>query len=178
VSPLCLCLLLAAVAEQPGPLQKEADDAVWNWKDDNASLFTAFQRYQGDYQVTLVRTPNTFGKIFVRFGKDGRTIYEFEGHYASGFVGKGGQLYYTEYHPSASGCALVAVDLANGKCLWKTQLEGLGPIDHTKYRNLVILEMPRDGVLRILGNESAGQYVEYVDAGTGKTVGHKVFPRK
>jgi hypothetical protein len=169
--------LLAAAVEQPGPLQKEADDFVWNWKDENASLFHSFQRYQGDYQVTLVRTPNTFGKILVRFARDGKTVYEFEGHYASGFVGKGNLLYHTVYHPSSSGCRIDAVDLATGKCLWQTNLKGLGPIEHTKYRNLVNLEMPRDGVLRIQGNESAGHYVEYVDAVTGKTVGHKAFQR-
>jgi hypothetical protein len=32
-------------------------------------------------------------------------------------------------------------------------------------------------VILVRGNESAGKYIEYVDAKTGKTVGHKVFEK-
>jgi outer membrane protein assembly factor BamB len=182
VSPLHLALPLAAALlaaeERPGPLQKEADAAPWTWKDEEASLFHSFQRYPGDYQVTLVKKPNSVGKLFVRFSKDGKTIHEFEGHYATVFAGKGNEVYYADFHPSASGCAVVAFDLATGKEVWKTHLKGLGPIAHTQYSNRVTLDLPRDDALRVYGNESAGKYVEYLDLRTGKTVGDKVFPRE
>ena len=58
MAPLCLAVLLA-VTGQPGPLQKEADAAVWMWKDDDSSLFSSFQRYQGEYLLTIVKPPNS-----------------------------------------------------------------------------------------------------------------------
>jgi hypothetical protein len=33
----------------------------------------------------------------------------------------------------------------------------------------------KDDALHILGNESAGKYVEYVELKAGKTVGHRIF---
>ena len=33
------------------------------------------------------------------------------------------------------------------------------------------------GAVLVGGNEAAGKYIEYVDAKTGKTVGHKVFEK-
>jgi hypothetical protein len=86
-------------------------------------------------------------------------------------------LYYADYSPGSSGCALVAVDLKTGKQMWKSGLQGLGPIAHTRYRNSVTLE-PTDDALLVHGQESAGNYVEYVDKKSGKTVGHKVFKDK
>jgi hypothetical protein len=72
------------------------------------------------------------------------------------------------------GCSIIAYDLANRKELWKTRVQGIGPIAHTAYDNQVALELVGDA-LKVLGNELAGQYVEFVDLKTGKTVGHKLF---
>jgi hypothetical protein len=74
----------------------------------------------------------------------------------------------------SSGCNVISYDLKKDKQLWKTELKGLGPIDHSKYYNSVILEL-KDDAIRILGKETAGRYVEYLDPKTGKTVGHKIF---
>ena len=68
--------LRGAADEQPGPLQKEADAAAWTWKDENASLYHAFQNYHGDYQVAIVKPTNRFGQLNVVFSKDGKTIYD------------------------------------------------------------------------------------------------------
>jgi hypothetical protein len=176
-------LLLTAIAAGAAPepavdYQKQADAAPWTWNDEQASLWHSFQAYQGDYQLEIIRPPNRFGEIKVRFSRDGREVYSWTGHYRTVFAVRGNVLYRTEFHPSASGCSLIAFDLAAGKELWKTNLKGLGPIAHTAYHNLVTLDMPRDDVLRVFGNEAAGRYVEYIDARSGKTIGHKVFPRE
>ncbi len=57
------------------------------------------------------------------------------------------------------------------------QLKGLPLAAHSQYRNQVILE--RDGDLVVVyGKESNGRYIEFLDARTGKTVGHKKLPRE
>src|SRR5262245_44370481 len=174
-------LLAAALAGLPEPVdyQKVADEARWEWQEDQASVGYSFRRYQGAFQLELVRTGNHVGDDRVRFVADGKEVYAWRGHYATAFVVSRDDslLYYADYHPSSSGCRLVAVDLCTGKVRWKSDLEGLGPIDHSKYRNKVTLDLLEDGVLCVRGNESAGNYVEFVDGRTGKTVGHKVFER-
>jgi len=170
--------LLAVLTPAAGAAdyQKLADEAKWEWEADRATVLHAMLNYHGDYQVEVAKKPNTFGDLTVRFTKDGKEALALKGSYATTFVGKDSILYYTEYHPSASGCALVAYDLANKKELWKTRLKGLGPIPHFQYSNLVTVDLVGDAV-KVLGNESAGRYVEFVDLKTGKTAGHKVFPR-
>jgi hypothetical protein len=86
-------------------------------------------------------------------------------------------VYYADFTPYSSGCTVIAYDMKAKKQLWKTDLKGLGPISHTKYRNAVILEV-KDDVIRVLGQESAGKYLEYVDLKSGKTVANRVFQDK
>jgi len=87
-----------------------------------------------------------------------------------------GVQYRAEFHPHSSGCAVMACDLKSGGPLWRSQLKGLGPIDHSKYFNAVRVE-PVDGqVLAVYGQESARRYVEIISLKTGKTLGHKLFP--
>jgi hypothetical protein len=174
-SALSTLALVTAAPLPPQPdYQKMADEAKWEWAPERATLTWYLTRFQGDYQVEVVKKPNTYGKLTIRFSKDDRPALTLEGHYASAFLFNEGVLYYPEYHPSSSGCTLVAFDLASKKELWKSHLKGIGPIDHTKYRNLVALDFV-GGAVKVLGNESAGDYVEFVDLKTGKTVGHKVF---
>ena len=169
-----LVLLATACPAAAADYQKLADDTKWEWKHENASVLRSVQNYHGDLQVEIAKRANTFGKLTVRFSKGDTTVLALDGHHATGFAADGNVLYYTEYHPSASGCAVVAFDMAAGKELWKSYLKGIGPIAHTAYRNLVAVEL-HGGALRVLGHESAGDYVEYVDLKTGKTVGHKLF---
>ena len=156
--------------------QKLADDAKWNWQPESANVLHSVLNYNGEYQVEIVKKPNTFGQLTIRFTRDGQKAFTLEGSPGTTFVGKDSILYYADYHPSATGCSLVAYDLANKKELWKTPLKGLGPIPHFDYDNRVVVESAGEAV-KVLGKESAGKYVEFVDLKTGKTVGHKVFPR-
>jgi hypothetical protein len=90
---------------------------------------------------------------------------------------RGKVLYYADYNPYTTSCAVVAYDLENRKQLWNTSLQGLGPIEHTVYHNAVQIGFD-GGALCVYGQESAGKYVEYVDLKEGKTVGHKIFTDK
>ena len=69
------------------------------------------------------------------------------------------------------------MDLKTGKELWTSPLKALGPIEHSAYKNLMTLDANHD-VVSLYGNESMGRYLEIKDAGTGETVGHKLFPEK
>jgi hypothetical protein len=169
-----LALLAVGMPGLADDYQKVADEAKWDWQAEKATVLHSVLNFQGDYQIEVVKRPNSFGDLTVRFTKDGKDALTLKGHYATAFVGKGTILYYTEHDVATTGCALVAFDLAKGKELWKTKLMALGPIAHFGYRNHVALEVVGDAA-KVLGNETAGQYVEFVNLKTGKTVGHRIF---
>jgi hypothetical protein len=177
LSTFTFCVVLFAAPVPAPDYQKMADADTWEWRDDTAPLFSAFNAYQGDYQIELIRKPNTIGSVKISFKRDGKEALSIEGHYGTMFLVQDKVVLYTDFHPSSSGCSIVAYDLATGKERWKTSLEGLGPISHFRYHNVVRLEAVGEGAVRIFGKESAGNYVEYLDTRTGKTVGHKVFAR-
>jgi hypothetical protein len=173
---LALVLALAPLPERPD-YQKIADAAPWEWKANEATLAFCLTRHRGD-NVTTTERPGGFGGVDLVFRAGRKDVLTVIGHRGTVFVaGETGTIFYADFGPISSGCALVAFDLGMRKQLWKCQLKGLGPIDHTKYRNEVRLDVLPDGTLRVYGHESAGDYVEYVDGKTGKTVGHKVFAR-
>ncbi len=77
-----------------------------------------------------------------------------------------------EFSPIATGCAISAYDLENGMSVWHTDLEGLGPIDHSKYSNRVQMEVI-DRVLVVRGWEAAGHYIECLSIADGHRVWHE-----
>ncbi len=157
--------------------QKIADATAWSWSAERASVGDSFLRFSKDYQVELIRKKNRFGDITIRVVDDGMELVAWEGHYRSVFTSSGNVLVYAAFLPSRTGCAVVAYDLKNGKQLWKTNLKGLGSIDHFEYSNAVNLDIINTDAVRVFGNESAGQYLEIVDLKTGKTVGHRTYKK-
>ena len=155
--------------------QKVADVTAWKFSQEQAGVADSLLRFSRDYQVELIRPKNKFGDIIVRVVDDGKEVFAFTGHYQTVFRSSRDVLVYAEYHSSSSGCTLVAFDLKNRKQLWKTPLKGLGPIPHFGYTNAVNLEIINNEAVRVFGNEAAGQYVEFVDLNTGKTVGHRKY---
>ena len=177
--PFTLVVIAATLAvAAPGPkdkaaaFQKKADDAAWDWKDEQATLDYSVQRckLKVETQVNDLRG----AVVTIRAGDD--QVATFEGHTGTPFVVQGSTVYHADYHFMSTGCQVVAMDLKTGKQLWRTTLKGLGPIRHFKYFNAVAMELD-DGALRIVGKESQGRYIEFVDLETGKTLGHKVFPK-
>ena len=110
---------------------------------------------------------------------DGKKVYDWPVPMPSGFfVDSNGVVYHAEFSPAATGCTVMAYDLKGRKLLWQNRLEGLGPVEHSKYRNVVRFERVNDEVIAIYGKETVGRYIEIVDMKTGKTVGHKVFTKE
>lgn len=77
----------------------------------------------------------------------------------------------------STGAFLSAYDIESAKLLWREQLEGLGDVKHSKYRNEVQLEVDeaRDAVT-IHGKESSGGYVEVRRVTDGSLLSTQTFP--
>lgn len=169
---LTLALTLAA----PVDYQKVADEISWSWSEQGATLAHWVIVPQQKYDVRLEAKAGT-REYKVTFGKDGKDLFGFTGHPHSLFHIAGDTLFYTDFHYTSSGARIIAVDLPTGKALWKTQLKGLGPIDHSAYLNRLNMNASAD-VIAVYGFESQGRYIEFLDPKTGKTIGHKVFPKE
>jgi hypothetical protein len=179
---LSLAALLAVVPLWAAPLpmwenyQKKADEAPWAWSEECATAAGCAKRLRGAYRAEVERR-DVFGRAALRIVRDGKVVHAFDGHLRTAFAVRNDVLYYAAFHPSISGCAVVAFDLRKNKRLWRTELEGLGAVDHSEYSNAVNLDLEKWAVC-VHGQERAGNYIEFVDLRSGKTVGHKVYPRK
>lgn len=78
-------------------------------------------------------------------------------------------VFVVHYCVMASGATVHALELATGKPRWSTPVRGLGPIDHSKYSNHVVLKIIA-GHLVAFGNEAQGRYIEVFDPQTGKVL--------
>ena len=175
-SPLFLLALAtnSPAADTDDP-QVEAERAEWKWSDERATVLDSMLRASCDYRIELLRKKKAWGELTIRFADKDGVALTIAGHAGTSFVTDGTIVYYADYHPISTGCSLIAYDLMAKKQLWKTALKGLGPIDHTKYRNRVLVERMPGGALRVWGWESAGKYLELVDPKKGKTVAHRLF---
>ncbi len=179
IIPLAVLLAAAPLWAAPRPeaedYQKKADEAPWEWSDERATAGDSAKRVTGDYKAE-VEPRGDWGGAVIRIVKGGAVVHSFEGHVGTTFAVGDDVLYYAGYSRAATGCVVVAWDLKAKKQLWKTRLKGLGPIAHFGYRNAVALDLDGQAV-RVRGKESLGRYIEYLDRKTGKTVGHKVYPK-
>src|ERR1017187_10791829 len=136
VPTFCLASILALICANLAygqDYQKIADATLWTWAAERASVGDSFLKFPNTYQVELIRKKNKYGEITIRLLDDGKELIAWDGHYRSVFFLNGDVLVYAAFHPSSTGCAVVAYDLKNGKQLWKTALTGLGPIRHFRY---------------------------------------------
>ena len=69
---------------------------------------------------------------------------------------------------------MLAVDLKTGKELWRSRLKGASPRADSKFSNEVTIGT--DGkIIVVHGYNSSGKYLEFVDAQSGKTLGHREY---
>ncbi|HJZ94559.1 MAG TPA: hypothetical protein VKE40_27080 [Gemmataceae bacterium] len=178
------CVISTALSAVAAPLvvgkgrdyQKMADEASWKAPEAGEDFRRCLARDTGGYQVEAVAsTMDVLSDTTIRVLDGGTEVSTWQGHQGSVFFIRDNILYHTDYCTISSGCTVIAFDLKAKKKLWKTELKGLGPISHSKYRNLVRMDQVNGEVLAVYGQESAGRYVEFVELKTGKTVGNKVF---
>ncbi len=149
-------------------------DEKWKWSDDRASILHYFMGASTNFEVKLVRrSMASWREVTVEVGNGSEVLHKISTHAEGNFVIAGSLVIYTKHSMIGSGCELLAFDLDKQKYAWRTQLKGIGPVDHSKYRNRVNLEVRKNSVA-VYGFESAGQYVEVVDLKTGDTLSNTV----
>ena len=85
---------------------------------------------------------------------------------------QGDTVYLARFSDIATGCEVRAFRADTGRELWRTRLSGVGPIAHSEYLNHVQIRVV-DGRPVVFGWESAGRYVEILDAETGRTLSNR-----
>jgi hypothetical protein len=154
------------------PEQSLAERTPWSWPAETATPEACARAFGDGYEVELVEPKEPRGPRTIRVRKNGEEIIAFRGHSASVFVRRGDVLYYADFHPSASGCRIVAYHLQAREELWKTPLIWIGPDAHSIYSNRVNMKLDGDHLI-VYRDESHGRSIELLDVGTGRTVGHK-----
>jgi hypothetical protein len=168
-------VMAAPVPKKPGnDYQKLADETKWTFAEARSFQAQVDEALKG-YETNLVQEGTGDGVLTISTRKDGEKLAVLFIHRSTTLLHRDGVIFTTEFSSASSGCSVVAFDLTTKKELWKCDLKGLGPIEHSKYRNEVRMEVLDDSTLRVFGKESSGRYVEIVDRHSGKTVGHKVF---
>ena len=168
-----LCLLLAAsglcfVAVRECLLLIQAR-RLWKETPAEKDWAACVARYLGDYQVESVRSGLTGSKLTLQVRDNGLLVFTWKGHDYTVFTRSGGVLYLADYSPISTGCAVVAYDLKARRELWRTELEGIGGVSHSKYHNRVTIGLVSDGkVVVVCGDEGSGRYVERLNARTGE----------
>ena len=159
--------------ERKLPDQAAAETTEWRWADERANPQACARRLGDGYGVQITPAPGKPWASTITVTHGGRALYSWEGHEFSVFARAGDALYYADFHPRKSGCAVVAYDLKDRKLLWKAHLWGYPVFGHSQYRNRVALEVDGKNLV-VYGKESYGSYLELVNRETGKTVGHRI----
>jgi hypothetical protein len=181
---LTLLLTIAAPVPKTEPADWKASlkDREFDYpsQPDRAGDSVAAAQKAGLTAAFALDTGDSFHGTFV-FAKAGGRQVKVRGHRMTAAVVRGDSLYVTDYDIIATGCTVVAYNLATGKKAWAKELEGIGPVGHSKYRNYVAMGVERHPKVKdafalvITGWEAHGAYVEVIDLLTGEKLANKKF---
>jgi hypothetical protein len=180
--------LVLALAFAPVPKTEAADwkpvmkDRAFKLEEAQTAMTDAITAAKkAGYAIEYAGDPNGFGSGDYTFAKKDGQKLTVSGHAQSAFAFNGDTLYFADFSSISTGCKIVSYDLATGKKIRETRLEGLGPIAHTKYRNRVVMSVEKHPTVKeafalvITSQEAAGRYIEVIDLVTGKQLAHKKF---
>jgi hypothetical protein len=174
---VALALALRPVPPKVGvDYQKWAKETDWSWDVTLAGPAEGI-RQADKYTIVTISKPNDRSNLTFKVALGDKEVYSWEGHTGTVFRILRDRLYYARFWPISSGGSIVAIDLTSGKTLWESELQAIGFVNHSTYSNEMISEA-NTNVVSVRGNESLGRYIEVKDVGTGKTVGHRIFPRQ
>jgi hypothetical protein len=164
--------------------QKALDgDRSFAFSEDDASMLFSLSQFAGNCQVHMIYDPTDSAHITFRFVRGEKKLIEVKGHTRSVFRAKGNVLYFAHFNTGSQGGVVTAHNLDSGTKLWETKLKGIRGIGHSGYSNLLTIYVDsRRGIdekgeasVYISGHEGFGDYVEILDADTGKMMAHKVY---
>jgi hypothetical protein len=81
------------------------------------------------------------------------------------------------YDDISTGASVHGVDRERGTLRFSSSPGGIGNIGHSMYANDVGLSLGDDGLVRIHGHESAGDYLGVLDPRAGRLLGHEAWRR-
>jgi hypothetical protein len=146
--------------------------AEFRWPQEAPTLESSISAGKGDYEVS--HTPADPLRRVIKFEKTGNVILQLKGHRFTVFRIVGDILYFADFYSIKNGCRVVSYNLQTGKKLWETELLGILWVVHSCYSNRVNLEF-EDGLLVVWGHEDGGDYVECLEAATGRILAHHIF---
>lgn len=173
----------------PAPEPSPAPRRPWRWVVDGRgealsqrSLTVGQTAAKIDCQVESSLEPREIAVACERTSAEGHPMGSFRHELEPDFVDQvalasdGRHLLIAHHSRISSGGRLIALGLGLGRpfggVVWQTQLEALGPVVHSKYRNDIQLEVRGDRVL-VHGEESSGAYLEVRRVADGELVAHR-----
>jgi len=167
-------LIAPAIHSSEPDYQEWADHARWAWDDSEATVLHSIERDNSHYGIRLSRMAEHRRHLVIAILEGNKEVYSWNVRRDSVFRIMDDVLYYPLFGSSSQGCIVVAYGLKVGKELWRSPVVGVGPVLHSAYRNQVTIDVD-EGIVAIRGHESYGDYLEYKDRLTGKTVAHRIF---
>jgi hypothetical protein len=160
--------------------QKKLDGGRFVFHDAVASAADSLARYKGKPMIEVVedesRTRSSTSPAVQLLRREQGPLIQLSGHSGSVFRVENKVLYFADFPRHSTGCTVTAHDLATGKELWKTRLNALRVMGHSRYSNSVTMEVSKPegaGVVIIYGKESSGTYLEVLDQKTGQVLAHR-----
>lgn len=135
-----------------------------------------------DFRIHIVCKPKQRHVREYRIVRGEEVILSVVGHKESPILIDGKMLYFCEYWDWTAGCTVVAYSLIDGKEIWRKELDQEKPKGHSDYYNKVIMVLQPgrtypdskkvDGAstIKVVGVESYCDYVQYLDAETGRSL--------
>lgn len=151
----------------------ETKEPEWIWHDDDVDLLRCVRRDLADFETEIDEREQGFNQRGLTITARSGEKFRIDGERYSTFCRRGDRLYLADYSCIASGCAIVAYDLSNGKVLWKKDLKGLGNVEHSKYRNRVVVTIESERIVA-RSIEVAGAYVECLAQDDGRQLHHRL----
>ena len=174
-------ILLATLLTVLFPMNQDEKQGVkWHFSPDYASILYYLENKPKGFEVQISRLEEWERgglKLHVRILKEGKTIHKWDSHTGGAFVFVGSSVVYSDHHPNAPGCRLIAWDLKESKQLWATSLKAVPYLASSQYVNQINMTI-EEGQITVFGNESYGQYIETVDLKSGKTTSHLLGTRE
>ncbi|MCE9562098.1 MAG: hypothetical protein K8U57_08590 [Planctomycetes bacterium] len=166
--------------------QKVLEEEKFSYSGSRTGVMYSLSQFRADCKIHMIYDPQKGWGVDFKFERDGKEILAISGHKESDFRVARNVLYFAHFPASTTGCVVTAHDLKNGMKLWDTKLSAVGSMTHRYYRNSVTIELSGlneadqdgEGIVRITGRESYGDYIEILDSSTGKVLAHKIYREK
>ena len=147
----------------------EAENIKWQWDEtklDNTAIYSGSQ-----LNYVFDEVANTAKLQLSDVSGELKIIWEGKNVFADTvFLHiEGNVLFAAFYSQSSTGCKILALNLSSNQNLWEKQLQGLGSVGHSRYRNRVQMILT-DNKLVVFGWESGGKYIEVRNPASGDLI--------